>query len=852
MAVRIQFRRGTAAEWTAANPTMAAGELGYETDTTKFKIGDGTTNWTTLTYAGVTQADIEAAVESIVGLAPEDLDTLIELAAAIGDDADFANTINNAIDNHADLTTNVHGIPDVSALETQTGAQTKADAALSAAQQYADNAVANLVASAPSTLNTLNELANALGDDPNFATTVTNSLAEKLPYIADTITNLSTANAVTELDTVYIVGGIGSGYLKIGDNINHWNDVPYVGQGYADQIMYEHNALEANVHGISDSANLAYQVDVANALAATEDVANSVSDLNNTISNLDGTVTTLSSTVSSHTGDTLDVHGIANTADLVTSTQLASEVSGAIESHNENTQNVHGIANTAELVTQSDLSTHAADTLDVHGISNTANLVYVSDLENSYAPLSSPTFSGTVALPSTTSIGDISALEISALDNVASNIQTQLDAKLAASVAETTYAPIANASFVGEVSLPALTSIGDVSATEIGYLNNVSSSIQTQLDAKAPTESPTFTGTVSGVTAAMVGLGDVDNTADLDKPISTATQTALDGKANLSGATFTGDVEAIDLVVTGNLIVQGTTTTIHASDLSVKDNMIYLNQAGVSTITDADGDGTNVIYTTSESHGYDVGDYVTVANTTPSSFNVDSGGVEILAVTANTFTIASTVTDTYVSGGTARGKTHANPDLGWAAGRYDTVNGSGYAHTGLFRDATDGVFKFFDGYVPEPDESAFIDTSHGTFSLADLAVHDLTAANVSAVTLAFGDGTVQNSAGVPSLTSFVEKTSSYTLDGLSYQDKVVEMNSSSAVTFTIPTNANLAWPIGASMDILQTGSGQVTISPASGVTLNYTPGNKLRTQWSSCTIMKRSTDSWILYGDLTA
>ena len=55
--------------------------------------------------------------------------------------------------------------------------------------------------------------------------------------------------------------------------------------------------------------------------------------------------------------------------------------------------------------------------------------------------------------------------------------------------------------------------------------------LQTALDSKAPTASPAFTGTVSGVTKAMVGLGSVDNTADADKPISTATQTALDGKA---------------------------------------------------------------------------------------------------------------------------------------------------------------------------------------------------------------------------------------------------------------------------------------------------------------------------------
>ena len=51
-----------------------------------------------------------------------------------------------------------------------------------------------------------------------------------------------------------------------------------------------------------------------------------------------------------------------------------------------------------------------------------------------------------------------------------------------------------------------------------------------QLDTKAPLANPSFTGTVSGVTKAMVGLGSVDNTSDLSKPISTATQTALDAK----------------------------------------------------------------------------------------------------------------------------------------------------------------------------------------------------------------------------------------------------------------------------------------------------------------------------------
>lgn len=48
----IQHRRGTAAEWLSADPVLASGEIGVETDTLKFKIGDGTSAWSALAYAG--------------------------------------------------------------------------------------------------------------------------------------------------------------------------------------------------------------------------------------------------------------------------------------------------------------------------------------------------------------------------------------------------------------------------------------------------------------------------------------------------------------------------------------------------------------------------------------------------------------------------------------------------------------------------------------------------------------------------------------------------------------------------------------------------------------------------------
>ena len=53
MAVQIQLRRGTASQWTSADPTLAAGEIGLETDTAKYKIGDGTTAWSSLAYSSL-------------------------------------------------------------------------------------------------------------------------------------------------------------------------------------------------------------------------------------------------------------------------------------------------------------------------------------------------------------------------------------------------------------------------------------------------------------------------------------------------------------------------------------------------------------------------------------------------------------------------------------------------------------------------------------------------------------------------------------------------------------------------------------------------------------------------------
>ena len=58
MAVQIQLRRDSSTNWTSANPTLALGELGLETDGYKYKIGDGVTAWTSLSYAELAGTDI--------------------------------------------------------------------------------------------------------------------------------------------------------------------------------------------------------------------------------------------------------------------------------------------------------------------------------------------------------------------------------------------------------------------------------------------------------------------------------------------------------------------------------------------------------------------------------------------------------------------------------------------------------------------------------------------------------------------------------------------------------------------------------------------------------------------------
>ena len=121
----------------------------------------------------------------------------------------------------------------------------------------------------------------------------------------------------------------------------------------------------------------------------------------------------------------------------------------------------------------------------------------------------------------------------------------------------------------------------------------------------------------------------------------------------------------------------------------------------------------------------------------------------------------------------------------------------------------------------------------------------------STVTAALATKATKTELDAATLVAFNAQSASYTL-ALSDATNMVEATSSSATTVTIPTNASVAFPIGSAIDIFQRGTGQVTIAGASGVTVLYTPGLKLRAQYSAATAIKRDTNTWIVTGDLTA
>jgi hypothetical protein len=181
------------------------------------------------------------------------------------------------------------------------------------------------------------------------------------------------------------------------------------------------------------------------------------------------------------------------------------------------------------------------------------------------------------------------------------------------------YAPIVSPTFIGTVGgiTSSMVGLGNVDNTSDAN-KPVSNATQIALNLKANIASPTFTGTVSGITSSMVGLGNVDNTSDINKPVSTATQTALNLKADLASPTLTGVPLAPTAAPATNTTQIATTAFVTAA----------VSGAGVASFS-------------AGSTGFTPNTATTGAITLAGTLNVANGGTGVTTSTGTTSVVLS-------------------------------------------------------------------------------------------------------------------------------------------------------------------------------------------------------------------
>jgi plastocyanin len=379
-------------------------------------------------------------------------------------------------------------------LATKTYADTSATTALNTAKTYTDTSISNLIDAAPGALDTLNELAAAINDDASYAATVTTALGTKLNITDAASTYLSLANTDERIQDV--VGGMVSTNTEGGIEVTYddptgklnFSVTPALITEFVDSAQdasaallnhSDHNKITATYDDTTNKVILNVDEPIKVSVSAPANPLNGDSWFDHQTGVLyvyDGSYWI---EVSGGTGFTAS--GIA---DLPTSIGYLDTVTSNVQTQ---------LNSKAPLISPSFTGTPIAPTADVNtNTTQIATTAYV--VGQGYSKIASPTFTGTVVLPSTTSIGTITSTELSYVDGVTSAIQTQINTK----------SPSASPTFTGTVVLPATTSIGTVDSTEIGYLDGVTSSIQTQINSKLATTAFTYAG-ITKATYANVG-----------------------------------------------------------------------------------------------------------------------------------------------------------------------------------------------------------------------------------------------------------------------------------------------------------------------------------------------------------
>jgi hypothetical protein len=148
--------------------------------------------------------------------------------------------------------------------------------------------------------------------------------------------------------------------------------------------------------------------------------------------------------------------------------------------------------------------------------------------------------------------------------------------------------------------------------------------------------------------------------------------------------------------------------------------------------------------------------------------------------------------------------------------------------------------------------STYLTQSNASTTYATIISPNLTTPNIGAAT-----GTSLTTTG--NIISHVDistptfVTNVYTLSS-DDDGKLLMLNNSSTVgTLRIPTDATFNFPVGTQINVVQQGTGLITVAAVTPgtTTINATPGTKLRAQWSSAAIVKTAANTWLLMGDLT-
>jgi hypothetical protein len=297
-----------------------------------------------------------------------------------------------------------------------------------------------------------------------------------------------------------------------------------------------------------------------------------------------------------------------------------------------------------------------------------------------------------------------------------------------------------------------------------------------------------------------LSLNNVDNTSDLNKPISTATQTALDAKVT-ANASITGATKTKVTYDAKGLVTAGADAT--TADIADSTNKRYVTDAQLTVIGNTSGTNTgdnavNSLYSGLATSKQDTLVSGTNIKTVNSTSVLGSGNIAVQETLVSGTNI-KTINSTSLLGS-------GNISVAPASGIDATAIGSG--------SVSNTEFGYLDGVT------SAIQTQ------IDTKTNKLITTN--------------------------RQTASYTLV-LSDADKLVEINNASANNLTVPPNSSVAFSTGTQILLAQYGAGQTTVVAGSGVTIRSNGGKlKLSAQYSGATLIKIDTNEWYLFGDIAS